>query len=110
MKRALDALRNNRRNFKNKIVDSVLFDMINGNKRCLKKYFDMLREFNKKNKAEEEKKIARRNALLRKFLFSNDMKKGHMFNKLRENKNQEIIRELKEQLNKAKFLSRLIMA
>ena len=94
MKRALDALRNNRRNLKNKIVDSVLFDMMNGHKRFLKKYFDALRNFNRLNRGDEEKKKAKRNEILRKFLFGNDMKKGQAFNKLRENKYKDIIRDL----------------
>ena len=110
VKRALESLKNHKRNSKNKVVDKVLFDMINGNKKHLKKYFESLRNFNKQKRAEEEKKIARRNALLRKLLFGSDMKKGLSFYKLREHKNREIIKELKNQLQKAKFLGRLIMA
>lgn len=96
MRKAMDNLRNNRNHLKGKVADAVLFGMVNNNKRNLKKYLDILRNFNRNAKGEDDKKNAKRNALLKKFLFGNDMKKGIAFNKLRENRYKDIIKDLKE--------------
>lgn len=64
----------------------------------MKKCLDKLREWNRKRSAEEEKKDNRRKALLKKFLFSGDMKKGDVFNKLKRNAHRQQLEELKNKL------------
>lgn len=110
LKRAWDALRRNRLDLKNKKADALLFDMINGHRRSLKQCFDSLRAFNRKNRAEEEKKVSRRNGLLRKFLFNNEMKKASVFNTLKRNSHRQQLEDLKTELRKFKGVSRLILA